>query len=72
MMVFQGTKNGKIIEWRDIAINKKVFEWNEDLNNGPHYHALMIEWDGDHNDIHYKPGTPVPEPWNTVYFGGKQ
>ena len=34
------------------------------------YHALLIEWDGKHDGTHYKPGTPVPEPWNSLYFGG--
>ena len=65
---YAGTKNGRIIEWRDPTLDVKIFEWNEDLRNGSHYHAMKIEWDGNHDGIHYLPGTPVPEPWNSVYF----
>ena len=67
---YAGTKNGKIIEWRDPNLNVKVFEWNEDFKNGSHYHAMLIEWDGNHHGTHYLPGTPEPEPRNSVYFGG--
>ena len=67
---FAGSYNGRIIEWRDPISNIKVFEWNEDFQNGEHYHALLIEWDVKHDLAHYKPGTPVPEPWNSLYFGG--
>lgn len=65
-----GTKNGRIIEWRDPVVNAKIFEWDEDLMYGPHYHVMMIKWDGKHNEgNHYKAGMPIPEPWNTIYFG---
>ena len=67
---YDGTKNGRIIEWKDPISNVKVFEWDEDFQNGEHYHALLIEWDGKHDGTHYEPGTPVPEPWNSLYFGG--
>ena len=67
---YPGTKNGRIIEWRDPVSKAKIFEWNEDYKNGAHYHAMLIEWDGRHDGMHYLPGTPVPEPWNTMYFGG--
>ena len=70
MREFPGTKNGRIIEWRDPVSQAKIFEWDEDLNNFPHYHAMLIEWDGNHLGPHYFPGFPVPEPWNSVYFGG--
>ena len=69
MKEFPGTKNGRIIEWRDPISQAKIFEWNEDFRNGSHYHAMMIEWDGKHDGMHYVPGTPVPEPWNWIYFG---
>ncbi len=65
-----GTKNGAIIEWRDPVSNIKVFEWDEDLKNSPHYHTLIIEFKGKHIGPHYNPGSPVPEPWNSIYFGG--
>lgn len=64
----QGTKNGKIIQW--MQGNTVIFEWDQDLNNGSHYHALLSDWHGQHDGNHYWPGEPVPEPWNTMYFGG--
>ena len=67
---FPGSRNGRIMEWRDPISNVKVSEWDEDLKYGSHYHAMQIEWDGKHNGCHYLPGTPVPEPWNSIYFGG--
>ena len=70
MREFAGTKNGRIIEWRHPILKAKIFEWNEDYVNGPHYHVLMVEWDGKHDGKHYLAGTPVPEPWNSLYFGG--
>ena len=43
-----------------------VFEWNEDFEHGAHYHILK---NNDHSGDHIQPGTPVPEPWNSFYFG---
>ena len=63
-------KNGGIIKWEIPGTHTAVFEWNEDYKNGPHYHVMLIEWDNNHDGTHYLPGTPVPEPWNTMYFGG--
>ena len=64
-------KNGKIIKWQIPETKVAIFEWNEDQKYGPHYHAMLIEWDSKHVDgKHYAPGSPVPEPWNTMYFGG--
>mgnify|MGYP004651430023 FL=1 len=34
-----GTKNGKIIKWLDEN-NKAVYEWDEDLTYGSHYHVI--------------------------------
>lgn len=70
MKEYPGSKNGRIIEWRDPISKAKIFEWDEDFNNGSHYHAMLIEWDGNHHNMHYLPGTPVLEPWNSIYFGG--
>ena len=70
MREYAGTYNGRIIEWRDPISKAKIFEWNEDLRYGSHYHAMLIEWDGQHQGNHYLPGAPVPEPWNSIYFGG--
>ncbi len=70
MTEYPGSYNGRIIEWRDPLRNVKVFEWDEDYEFGPHYHAMQIEWDGKHSGPHYFPGTAVPEPWNSIYFGG--
>ena len=69
MIEYSGTKNGRIIEWRDPITKIRVFEWDEDFSNGSHYHALLPEWGGVHDGTHYLPGSPVPEPWNTIYFG---
>ncbi|MBO4309180.1 MAG: RHS repeat-associated core domain-containing protein, partial [Clostridia bacterium] len=65
-----GTKNGKILQWVDPASGCPVFEWDEDLRKGAHYHAMLPEWQGQHRGPHYNAGTPVPEPWNSIYFGG--
>ena len=70
MREYAGTYNGRIIEWRDPISKAKIFEWNEDLRYGSHYHVMLIEWDGQHQGNHYLPGAPVPEPWNSIYFGG--
>lgn len=29
---------------------------------------MRPEWKGEHHGLHYKPGTPIPEPWNTMFF----
>ena len=65
-----GTKNGKILQWVDPVSEYPVFEWDEDLRNGPHYHTMLPGWNGKHSGPHYKAGEAVPEPWNTIYFGG--
>lgn len=70
MTEYPGTRNGRIIVWKDPINNNTIFEWDEDLKYGSHYHTMMVEWDGIHNGTHYLPGTPVPEPWNSIYFGG--
>ena len=69
MKEYPGTKNGRIIEWKDPLSGIKIFEWNEDFHYGAHYHVMLPEWNGAHKGIHYKPGFLVPEPWNTIYFG---
>ena len=62
-------KNGGIIKWVVPNTKTAVFEWNEYYRFGPHYHVMKIEWDGKHMGDHYVAGTPVPEPWNSIYFG---
>ncbi len=66
---FKGTSNGRIIKWKDPFNNAIVFEWDEDIVNGSHYHALLPQWNEKHDGVHYAPGTFVPEPWNSIYFG---
>ncbi len=67
----KGTYNGQIIMWCNPITNAPIFEWDEDLKNGSHYHIMLPVWEGKHCDgIHYKAGDVVPEPWNTIYFGG--
>ncbi len=71
MKFYAGTTNGAIIKWFSPN-GVVVFEWNEDWQHGSHYHALFPEYDGNHqkNGPHYIAGEPVPEPFNTIYFGG--
>ena len=69
MREYPGSHNGRIIEWRDPVSNAKIFEWDEDFRYGAHYYAMMVEWNGKHGGLHYLPGSPVPEPWNSIYFG---
>lgn len=45
-----------------------MFEWNEDLKHGSHYHVFMPNLNGLHDGTHYYPGQRVPEPWNSLYF----
>ena len=67
---YPGTGNGKVIKWFIPGTKTVIFEWDEDFKNGPHYHAIMVEWGSKHKGPHYPPGHTVPEPWNTTYFGG--
>ena len=57
-----------IIKWFDPVSGIAVFEWNEDKEKGEHYHIPDIF--GIHLGDHIYPNTPVPEPYNTIYFGG--
>ena len=67
MTQYSGSYNGMIIKWKDPITGSIIFEWDEDLSYGSHYHTLSLT-NGKHTDIHYLPGTPVPEPLNTIYF----
>ena len=62
--------NGLIITWSDPVTKVTIFEWDEDYKYGPHYHALLPSQNSEHDQTHYQPGTPVPEPWRSTYFGG--
>lgn len=54
-----------------LLLKKEViFEWDEDFVNGSHYHVMLPGDNGKHNGTHYYAGDPVPEPWNTLFFGG--
>ena len=66
--MYPGTKNGAIIKWCDPTNGATVFEWNEDLKHGSHYHVFMPNLNGLHDGTHYYPGQRVPEPWNSLYF----
>ncbi len=63
---YPGSYNGKIIKWIEPMTGTVVFEWDEDFEHGAHYHILK---NNDHSGDHIQPGTPVPEPWNSFYFG---
>lgn len=57
------TPNGKITKWFDEDGNA-VYEWDEDLANGSHYH--VIGEDGNtrlpsvSGETHFRPGDRVP------------
>lgn len=61
MKIYPGTSNGRFIKWFD-ASGIMIFEWDEDLTNGSHYHIMA------HDGLHYLPGTIVPEPYASMYF----
>ena len=44
MKEFPGTKNGRIIEWRDPISQAKIFEWNEDSINRCCSTTTSIYW----------------------------
>ena len=66
MREFPGSFNGRIIKWFDPVTNIPIFEWNEDIEYGSHYHILN---NGMHDGTHIKPNSIVPEPFKTIYFG---
>lgn len=61
MKIYSGTSNGRFIKWFD-ASGIMIFEWDEDLTHGSHYHIMA------HDGLHYLPGTIVPEPYASMYF----
>ncbi len=65
--------NGGVIKWEQPGTKIAIFEWDEDYKNGSHYHVFLPEDKNKHTKgiIHYYPGSIIPEPWNTIYFGGK-
>ena len=69
MVEYPGTYNGRIIVWKDPISSITIFEWDEDFQYGSHYH-ILLPGSGKHSGDHIPAGTPVPEPWNTIYFGG--
>ena len=68
---YPGGRNGAIIKWSVPGFKKFViFEWDEDLAHGSHYHVMTPFDLGKHIElIHWEPGDPIPEPWNSKYFG---
>lgn len=67
MEIHSGTKNGKIITWKYPGTKDVIFEWDENPNkpDGPHYHVFLSN-SKSHDENHYYPGNPVPEPFNTI------
>ena len=61
MKEYAGTSNGRFIKWFD-STGTMIFEWDEDLLNGSHYHIMV------HDGIHYLPGSVVPKPYASLYF----
>ena len=66
-------KNGGIIKWEIPGTTMAIFEWDEGMNEvgGSHYHVMLPAANNKHLEGgHYKAGELVPEPWNSMYFGG--
>ena len=61
-------KNGGIIKWEIPGTKTPIFEWNEDVAKGAHYHAFLVNWQGKHLGPHIPPGSVVEEPWKSMYF----
>lgn len=64
-------KNGGVIKWEIPGTHTAIFEWNEDYDNGPHYHEMLPSYNNHHMGEHRLPGEAVNEPWNTTYFNWK-
>jgi len=67
-----GSKNGAFYYWSPGGDMKAyVFRWDENPNgpvgDGSHYHIAGVV-DDKNNLVHFYPGTPVPEPWASLYF----
>ena len=66
-----GTFNGKIINWKDPITKEVIFEWDEDYRYGSHYHINSpLCYDKKGKRIHFYAFDAIPEPWNSIYFGG--
>ena len=63
---YAGSSNGSFIKWFIPGTKMCVFEWDEDLKNGPHYH--IGEKPNPIRIIHFHAQEPIPEPWNSLYF----
>ena len=55
---------------KNLFVVDYIFEWDEDIKYGSHYHVMLPGSKGKHDGKHYWPGEVVPEPWNSTYFGG--
>ena len=64
-----GKPNGGIIDWSLPGQGYPLFEWDQDFRYGQHYHVMLLEHKGKHViEDHYRPGDPIPEPWNSLFF----
>ena len=64
-----GKPNGGIIHWSLPGQGYPLFEWDQDFRYGQHYHVMLLEHKGKHViEDHYRPGDPIPEPWNSLFF----
>jgi filamentous hemagglutinin len=60
------TPNGKVVKWLNPGTKKAEYEWNEDIENGEHYHKIPEGGKGrvehpETGDTHMYPGDTVPE-----------
>ena len=57
------TKNGKIMKWFDEN-GKAIYEWDEDIQNGSHYHVIGEDGNtrvpNDSGETHFQPGDLIP------------
>ncbi|MFR8010533.1 MAG: DNRLRE domain-containing protein [Clostridia bacterium] len=57
------TKNGKIIKWFNSK-GKAIFEWDEDLTYGSHYHVISEDGNtrvpNSSGETHFNPGDEIP------------
>ena len=57
------TKNGKIMKWFDEN-GKAIYEWDEDIQNGSHYHVIGEDGNtrvpNDSGETHFQPDDLIP------------
>lgn len=61
--VYAGSYNGRIIKWVE-PLSVAIFEWNEDFENGAHYHVMKVERDWEtYRSTALSSRRACPGPW---------